>query len=73
MQRPMDEQPTRAGPSPPKYGSAVSTPGFSRYVPTRALRYVLPTPISSPYSFRSWSAGSSAVTSVTPSIRCAVS
>ncbi len=73
MQLPQRMQPVRLGPSPPKKGSGTSTPGLSKKTPTRVLVKVSPTPISSPYSCSSLSAGPIPSYSTTPSMRSAVS
>ncbi len=73
MQLPQRMQPERGGPSPSKYGSGTSVPGSPKKTPTRVGLNVSPTPISSPYSLSSSSAGVIPSYSVTPSIRSAVS
>ncbi len=82
MHSPHSTQALRAGPAPPKYGSATSSPGAALVVPsvslpspkktpTGAMWKVSPTPIRSAAALRWTSEGVTVGLSRTPSIRCA--
>ena len=72
MHSPHSMQPVRSGPTPPKNGSGLVTPGPSpKYTPTGVSRKVCPTPISSATAFMTRSAGVIVGLSTTPSMRVA--
>lgn len=84
MHSPHSVQALRAGPAPPKYGSATVPPGFAFAVPSASLpspkktptgaRWkVSPTPMTSAVAFRWTSDGVIVGLSLTPSIRLACS
>ncbi|SIM77430.1 Uncharacterised protein [Mycobacteroides abscessus subsp. bolletii] len=71
-------QPTRSGPTPPKYGSGTLTPGVlvpsgPKYTPTGVATKVSPAPMSSATSLMSRSASVKVGFFTTPSIRWACS